>query len=777
MKNRILLLIGICMLANGGALRAQNEEKSLLWRISGNGMQKPSYLFGTFHVRTRKLFAFPDSLYTAIDNTEVFALELNLDSLNNGIAAYMGDLMENGPATSTPKKKEKKIKELLTPEELKELKAFIADNTDLDPDELTPKQLYLMKDKLMKHTARADDMSTFMDAFLYTVACDKGKVIGGLEHFSDQMALINNPELTEADPKKILQFFKQGSSAEDQMMELYLKKDLPEIGKIAAMYTPGAEEALLTSRNKVMLRSMDSIMKLHSLFAAVGTLHLPGPKGLIALLRQKGYTVQPVFCATTTDGATYHFKNAKGWVTVVNEEDGFSVRMPGYPSAMDAGGAMPLKSYFDIQNAKYYMLGRIPRPEGSRASSESVIRAMQKSIIKGQSKDVEMKDIQKAGMDGKEYFFSDGDGNHARLQLFGNDNGVYLLMSTSNKTESSGVDSFFSSFRLLQAATPAVVAPAPAADEPDTKISNLIKAPGVLWSNRYDVNFSIPQQVSFSSDSKYFAMGYSGGNVTVFDAANGDVFTSYHLNSGHVYCTAFQPGGHLLATGDGDGYMVIYNYVTGTEIKTVAAHDKTMTAITFSKDGTLLITGGKDKTIKIWDPKTGNLIKTIDDVTGKIQALRITDDNKTIIAGTTTLTNGLRTFSASSGAEIRAIESANLQLFDLSPDSRYVATANLNKNVLVYDIKKLSPPKHLHGHHSWMTDVVFSPTGKILYSASEDRTVIAWNTLHFTPMGVVFEADKKIGSIAVSPDGHYLAVMDERGVFSILDISGMEKGF
>src|SRR6187549_4155224 len=52
---------------------------SLLWEITGNGLKKPSYLFGTMHVSSKMVFHLPDSFYHAIKNVETVALELNPD--------------------------------------------------------------------------------------------------------------------------------------------------------------------------------------------------------------------------------------------------------------------------------------------------------------------------------------------------------------------------------------------------------------------------------------------------------------------------------------------------------------------------------------------------------------------------------------------------------------------------------------------------------------------------------------------------------------------------
>ncbi len=454
MKVRFTLSLLLCLLLAAGQSSAQKEAKSMLWRISGNGMTKPSYLFGTFHLRLKTLFNFPDSLYKAIDNTEVFALEVNFDSVNAGLSDYMGRLIDKeSEKATTVKKKDKKLKDLLTKDELKMLKDNMAEGSNIDPDELTIKQIYLMKDKFMKHRTRKDDMPTFMDAFLYTIARDKGKLIGGLEQMEDQLRLTENSTLTDVDPKKVLALFKMGESAEDQMVELYLDKDLEKLKKISSIFNPAAEDALLTKRNLVMLRSMDSIMHNKSLFAAVGALHLVGNGGLLNMLRGKGYKVEPVICETTTNGADYKYAHAAGiWLNIVSEKDGYSIKMPGTPSDVDAtGGLVKMKMYTDLTTSTNYLVSHIPKPESSPSSTESVIEEMQKAMVKS-PKDFEEDEISAQGLKGKEFYFTDKDAIHYHIQLLGSNTDVYMLMAYGKSWSVRKADSFFNSFRLINKA-------------------------------------------------------------------------------------------------------------------------------------------------------------------------------------------------------------------------------------------------------------------------------------------------------------------------------------
>src|ERR1044072_4867509 len=71
-----VLLLGL----NGNSQRSTPKTyPSLLWEITGNGIKKPSYLFGTMHVSSKLVFNLPDSFYYAIKNVDAVALELNPD--------------------------------------------------------------------------------------------------------------------------------------------------------------------------------------------------------------------------------------------------------------------------------------------------------------------------------------------------------------------------------------------------------------------------------------------------------------------------------------------------------------------------------------------------------------------------------------------------------------------------------------------------------------------------------------------------------------------------
>ncbi len=79
----LFIIVGFYASAQGN-----KKYQGLLWEISGNGLKKPSYVYGTMHVSSKVAFHLDDSFFMAIENVDAVALEINADS-------FMADLMRS----------------------------------------------------------------------------------------------------------------------------------------------------------------------------------------------------------------------------------------------------------------------------------------------------------------------------------------------------------------------------------------------------------------------------------------------------------------------------------------------------------------------------------------------------------------------------------------------------------------------------------------------------------------------------------------------------------
>lgn len=87
-KSKAIILLWILIILldqNTNQAQSSIPDHTLLWRISGNGLKTNSYLFGTIHIKDKRVFNLNDSIVYAIQSCDVFAGELNMDSINTDL--------------------------------------------------------------------------------------------------------------------------------------------------------------------------------------------------------------------------------------------------------------------------------------------------------------------------------------------------------------------------------------------------------------------------------------------------------------------------------------------------------------------------------------------------------------------------------------------------------------------------------------------------------------------------------------------------------------------
>ncbi|MDZ7777679.1 MAG: TraB/GumN family protein [Bacteroidales bacterium] len=101
--------------------KGQNSKESLLWEISGNGLDKPSYLFGTIHLLCPEDLVLDDKITTALNNSEQLVLELDLSD-RNVLREVQQKMMYQDGTTA---------KDYLSPEEYGIVKQFFSDSLQM----------------------------------------------------------------------------------------------------------------------------------------------------------------------------------------------------------------------------------------------------------------------------------------------------------------------------------------------------------------------------------------------------------------------------------------------------------------------------------------------------------------------------------------------------------------------------------------------------------------------------------------------------------------------
>ncbi len=293
---RVLIFLFLIWLNGIHTGTAQNStyktDKAIFYEISGNGLRKSSYLFGTMHLLTQQYL---DSLPLVMDYygkcTQV-AGEMILDSSTS---------MKMLPATML---KGQTLKEVL-PDDLykatnlwlNELSGYdLALFNALNPMTINVTLLQLIQAKYYP----VPPGSVLMDNYFQQRAKKEYKEVIGLENVEDQVNALFNQFSIERQTELLKQFVQEKyKSISDlgKMTKLYRTQQLDELEKLMYDETYSKEEieTLLYQRNEKWANQLPMIMMRAPTFVAVGALHLAGERGLVNLLRKKGYTVTPYY--------------------------------------------------------------------------------------------------------------------------------------------------------------------------------------------------------------------------------------------------------------------------------------------------------------------------------------------------------------------------------------------------------------------------------------------------------------------------------------------------
>lgn len=292
MKKLFLSLIMLTAIVCGG-------NAQLLWEITGNGIKKPSYIFGTHHLAPVSVLETTPGFSRALESVEAVYGEMDMASSQSPEAQQKIIAAAMAPADST-------LNVLLTPAQLDSLDSYLKANMGpfvaanqfaaLRPAMLSTMLTLAINQKIMP----GFDPTKQIDTEIQHNASALGKDIKGFETIEEQCrALFGAPLAEEAEGlMEIVTNENKVFDLASRLSQAYLQGDLESMLAIMRESDDGAdkgwEERMLNERNAKWVEVIAGLLPTASVLIAVGAGHLPGDKGLIELLREKGFTLKPV---------------------------------------------------------------------------------------------------------------------------------------------------------------------------------------------------------------------------------------------------------------------------------------------------------------------------------------------------------------------------------------------------------------------------------------------------------------------------------------------------
>ncbi len=282
---RIIFIITTLILSF--VVKAQDLEKSLLWKISGNGLEKPSYLYGTIHAACE--VNLDENVMKAFDETAQLYLEIDIDDANLNSKMMAGMMMKN----------DEKLTNLYSEEDAILVDEFLVKNVGVSIEMLNSMKPFVLNTMILPILLECPMKS--VEEELIKISKNQKEDILGLETVEYQLAVFDEiPYKSQANDflktvKSNMMFEKEEIK---KMLEIYKNQDIEALMKLMQesdkeMMTK-YDDVLLTKRNKNWIPIIAKVSKEKPTIFAVGAGHLAGDEGVIKLLQKQGFTVEAV---------------------------------------------------------------------------------------------------------------------------------------------------------------------------------------------------------------------------------------------------------------------------------------------------------------------------------------------------------------------------------------------------------------------------------------------------------------------------------------------------
>ncbi|MCG8701522.1 MAG: TraB/GumN family protein [Bacteroidales bacterium] len=379
----LTLTISISVFSFGQQKKLAN---SLLWEISSPKHKKTSYLFGTMHVSNKVAFHLQDSLLTAMNNVDIVGLELNPETwLYDMSHSEVFDAMVKSAHNNININRFYDLVSTYTVIDKSVLRTALVDNNNF------------INNLLYRFSGAANrnyEETTYLDLYIYQLGKKLKKDVIGLENFNKTMEMAIKAMQPDDDPQEDE---KSKNNYEKQMNNFkimidiesaYRNWNLNDIDSLMKLtyISKNHEKYLIDDRNLIMLNGLDSIMQNGSIFCGVGAAHLPGEKGLIALLRSKGYTVRPVMDKETFSGKKKRDKvEQKLYSHIINDytlpDASIKYSLPGELINIPTHNENQFLLYPDMVNGSYYAIYRLSHYQRLLGRTENYASLMVDSLL------------------------------------------------------------------------------------------------------------------------------------------------------------------------------------------------------------------------------------------------------------------------------------------------------------------------------------------------------------------------------------------------------------
>jgi len=253
---------------------------------SGNGLEKPSYIFGTIHIICESDFHLGENVQQKLASSRKLVLEIDLDDPDMMQVVFANI---NNPSGE-------KITDFLDENQFEATREFILENAAIDIAMMKAMRPFMLLSMLYPKMLECETKAYEIE--LMHIAKENEMPVLGLESIEDQLSVFEKIPLNEQ-YKNLYDYvsdFEKGRKEFRELMATYASKDIEKMVEMVGESPEykNYQDIMLDNRNMNWIAPMKAMMVEGNTFFAVGAGHLGGEKGVLNLLREEGFSVKPI---------------------------------------------------------------------------------------------------------------------------------------------------------------------------------------------------------------------------------------------------------------------------------------------------------------------------------------------------------------------------------------------------------------------------------------------------------------------------------------------------
>ena len=286
-----------------------------------------------------------------------------------------------------------------------------------------------------------------------------------------------------------------------------------------------------------------------------------------------------------------------------------------------------------------------------------------------------------------------------------------------------------------------------------------------------------------------FLSGYDFSNLTVWQVYLQGV-NLHHVNFAHsdlthsvftetlgiVFGVAFSPDGKILATGDAESGLRLWQVTTGRNgfetrpYKICEGHTGWVWAVAFSADGQILASCSSDKTIRLWDASTGQCLNTLQGHTSSVWSVAFSADGQTLASGSDDQTVRLWNVGNSQCRQILSGHTGSVLSVAFSADGQTLASGSDDQTVRLWNVGNGQCRQILSGHTEHVWSVTFT-CNDVMASGSADCTIKLWSVSTGQCLNTLQEHTDRVRSVTFSPNAQTLISGSDDQTIKLWDVN------